>query len=139
MSLYKQFKTNMMKEQEGVRVEYGPNEDGSIPTFFLRRMHKSNRAYSKALEVATRPHRRAIELETLDSKLAERIFLDVFVSTILCGWDNVYNEEGQPLPFSKENAVNLLESLPELYDDLQEKARKVSLFMADNLEEDGKN
>lgn len=139
MSLFKQFKTDAHKEQDGVRVEYGANEDGSVPAFFVRRMHKNNRTYAKALEIATRPHRRAIELDTLDPKIAEKIFLDVFVSTILCGWENILSETGETLAFNKENAVMIFTALPELYEDLQEKARKVSMFMDNDMEEDAKN
>src|SRR5207342_3524584 len=62
--LHAKFKTDRVKEVEGVAIEFSdaPNDDGSIPTFTISRMGKTNRAYSKALEQATRPYRRQIEL-----------------------------------------------------------------------------
>ena len=89
MSLYKQFATNSEKEMEGVEVQMteAENEDGSIPTFVVSRMGKSNKRYSKALEAATRPYRRQIELGTMNNDKAEEIFMGVFVDTVLKGWE----------------------------------------------------
>ena len=96
MSLYKQFATNSEKEMEGVEVQMteAENEDGSIPTFVVSRMGKSNKRYSKALEAATRPYRRQIELGTMNNDKAEEIFMGVFVDTVLKGWKNVRGEDG---------------------------------------------
>ncbi len=46
--LFKQFKTNSAKETEGVEIEFpeAQNDDGTVPTFIISRMGKSNKAYS---------------------------------------------------------------------------------------------
>jgi hypothetical protein len=139
MSLYKEFETNQAAEVEGKFVEYGANDDGSIPAFKLARMSKVNKRYTKALERATRPHRRAIEMETMNNELAERLFREVFVDTVLLDWRNVQDREGKKLAFNRENALKLLTDLPELYDDLQEKAKKASLFRDDASEKEAGN
>lgn len=139
MSLYTQFKTNAAKEVEGVEIQYGPNEDGTIPTFVISRMGKSNKRYTKALEAATRPYRRQIELGTMNNDTAESLFLGVFVDTVLKGWRNVKDETGNEIPFGKETAIKVLSDLPELYDDLQEKAKSASLFREEALEDEAKN
>lgn len=139
MSLYNQFATNKEAEVEGVEVEYGANADGSIPSFRISRMSKANKKYTKALERATRPHRRAIELETMNNDLAERLFMGVFVDTVLLGWSNIQDRDGKAIAFNKENALKLFTDLPELYDDLQEKAKKASLFREEAIEEEAGN
>lgn len=139
MSLFKQFGTDAAAETAGVKVEFGPNEDKTVPTFHLSRMGKSNKRYSKALELATRPYRRQIELGTMSNDVADKLFLEVFVSTILLGWDNVQDREGKAMAFTKENAVELMGQLPELYDDLQEKAKSAALFRETALEDEAKN
>ncbi len=139
MSLYSQFATNKDAEVEGVWVEYGANEDGSIPAFKISRMSKANKKYTKSLERATRPHRRAIELETMNNDLAERLFMEVFVDTVLLDWKCIKQRDGEELEFCKKNALKLFEDLPELYDDLQEKAKKASLFRDETLEEEAGN
>ncbi len=140
MSIFKQFATDSNKETEGVKIEYGANKDGSIPSVTIRRMGKSNKRYAKALEVATRPHKRAIELETLAEGVAEKIFKSVFVETVVVGWENIQpNDDGTNMPFTKANALDVFEKLPEFYDDLQEQSKKISLFRNDSMEDEAKN
>ncbi len=139
MSLYSQFATDKQAEVDGVWVEYGANEDGSIPSFKISRMSKANKKYTKALEKATRPHRRAIELETMNNDLAERLFMEVFIDTVLLDWKNIRGRDGDELAFNKDAAMKLFVELPELYDDLQEKAKKASLFREETLEGESGN
>jgi hypothetical protein len=139
MSIFKQFGTDKKLEQDGVLVEYPANEDGSIPSFKLARMCRSNKRYMKAVEAATRPHKRAIELGTIKPETAEEVFLDVFVGTILLGWDNITGLDGKAILFNKENAKDLMKKLPDLYDDLQEKAKNMSLFLESEMEQEAKN
>jgi hypothetical protein len=141
MSLYKQFATNSEKEMEGVEVQMteAENEDGSIPTFVVSRMGKSNKRYSKALEAATRPYRRQIELGTMNNDKAEEIFMGVFVDTVLKGWKNVRDESGADMPFTKQTATKLFKDLPEVYERLQEEAKLSANFREASLEEEVKN
>ena len=141
MSLYKQFATNTDKEIEGIEVQMteAENEDGSIPTFVVSRMGKSNKRYSKALEAATRPYRRQIELGTMNNDKAEEIFMGVFVDTVLKGWKNVRDESGAELPYNKQSATKLFKDLPEVYERLQEEAKLSANFRDAALEEEVKN
>lgn len=141
MSLYKQFATNTEKEIEGIEVQMteAENDDGSVPTFVVSRMGKSNKRYSKALEAATRPYRRQIELGTMNNDKAEEIFLGVFVDTVLKGWKNVRDENGAEMPFSKQTATKLFKDLPEVYERLQEEAKLSANFREASLEEEAKN
>lgn len=130
--LRKFFKTNSVKETEGVKFEFheAPNDDGTIPFFILSRMGKSNKAYSKALEAASRPYRRQLELSTLKNEIADEMFKGVFVNTVLKGWGNIQDEKGQDIPFTRENALALLneEGMGDLYDRLQQEAGLSSNF-----------
>jgi len=139
--LHKQFKTNPTKESEGIRIEFqeAQNDDKTIPVFIISRMGKANKAYSKALEAATRPYRRQVELGTMKNEVAEAIFLQVFIDTILRGWENVQDENGELLVYSKESAVKLLTELPDVYERLQEESKISSNFRDFTLEEEAKN
>lgn len=146
MSLSKQFATDSAKEVEGVVIQFGANEDGSIPGFHISRMSRANSRYTKSLEVATRPYRRQIDLGTLANDVAERVFLGVFVDSVLKGWENVKlsdvtgnaNDKGFA-EFNRENAVALFERLPELYDDLQNQAKSAAMFKDEEQETEAKN
>lgn len=139
--LHKQFKTNSAKESEGVEIEFpeAQNDDGSIPTFIISRMGKSNKAYSKSLEAATRPYRRQVELGTMKNEVAEGLFMGVFVDTILKGWKNVQGENGEAIAFSKDAATALLNELPDVYERLQEEAKLSANFRDSALESEAKN
>lgn len=149
MSLFDQFQTNPDKETNGISVTFAPNKDKTIPTFILSRLGKSNKAYAKDMEKRTRPYRRQIELKTIDPDVAEAVFMDVFISTILRGWENVelpiLDGEGQPtkemekVPFTEGNAKRLFTALPELYDALQDEARDAGNFRDEVLEDEAKN
>lgn len=139
MSLYKQFKTEEKFEQDGIFVEYGTGANGKPITFRVARAGGSNQKYLKLLETRTKPYRRQIQNDTLDNKLAERIFLEVFVDSVLIGWENVEDAAGAPLPFNRDNAIKLFTDLPELYNDLREQAAKSASFRAETKEADAKN
>ena len=139
MSLFKQFETNKTAEQDGIWVEYGPNEDGTVPGFKIARAGKSNKKWAKAIERATKPHRRLMELGTLDNAVAEKLMRGVFVEAILIDWRNVRDKDGKELQLNKVNAENLFEALPELYDDLNDKANKAAMFRDEALETEAKN
>ena len=139
MSLFEQFETDNAKEIEGVPVKYAPNADGTIPTFYLSRMGKANKKYSKALDKATKPYARQMQLGTLAEETAEDLFRGVFVKTVLKGWENVRGKDGLELEFTPENAADLFKKLPDLYDDLQEKARSAALFREEVNEADAGN
>ena len=141
MGLHKQFKTNSAKENEGVEIEFpeAENDDGSIPVFVISRMGKSNKAYSKALEAATRPYRRQVELGTMKNDVAESLFLGVFVDTVLRGWKHVQDEAGNEILFNRDSAKALLEELPDVYERLQEEAKSSSNFRDSSLEAEAKN
>ena len=139
MSLFKQFGTNKEAEQDGIWIEYGPNDDGTIPAFKIARAGKSNKKWVKAIEKGMKPHRRAAELGTLDNATAEKVLREVFVESVLVDWRNVQDSEGEPMQLTKENAVYLFNALPELYDDLSDKANKAALFRDEALENEAKN
>lgn len=141
--LRKQFKTNSAKEVEGVRIELpeATNDDGTVPVFILSRMGKGNKAYSKALEAATRPYRRQVELGTLKNEVAEELFKGVFVNTVLKGWEHVQDDKGEEIAFTRENALALLneEGMEDLYDRLQQEAGLSANFRDTALETESGN
>ena len=139
--LFKQFKTSADSEVNGIEVKFeeATNDDGTIPTFVIARMGKSNKAYSKALEAKTRPVRRLIELGTLPNEKAEDIFKDVFVDNVLKGWSNVYDEAGEAIPYTRENALMLMEALPDVYDRLTSEAGLAANFLEAAREKEAKN
>lgn len=141
MSLHKQFKTDTKKETEGVLISYegAANEDGTFPSFRVLRRGVQNARYVKAIERESAPYRRLMELGTLPAEVEQKVLRRVFCTSVLIGWENVYTEKKEVLPFTFDNAMNLFNELPELYLDLSEQAGKLSSFRIETLESDAKN
>lgn len=139
MSIFKQFKMDESKEQNGAEVKYGANEDGTVPTFHILRSVGSNQRYAKTLAREVKPYKRLIALEALDAATSEKIMLNVFVDSVLVGWENVQNQKNELIPFTRENSMSLMKQLPDLYADLQAQANNAALFRAESLEGDAKN
>lgn len=134
--LFRSFKTNPQLEREGVWIDYGPNSKGKDMRVLLARAGGANEDYNKALEAATRPYRRAISAGTLDKATIDRLYLGVFAKTVVRGWENMEDEQCEPLPFSEENVVKLAGLLPELYADWQEQANRLAIYREQLLESD---
>lgn len=139
MSLYSQFSTNKTKEVDGVPIKYAPNKDGTVPTFYLSRMGKSNKRYEQYLTKVTKPYARQLRMGTIEPATADELFLDVFVKTVLKGWANVQGADGVEIPFTPEAATELFRALPDLYDDLTEQAQSAALFRDEENEADAGN
>jgi len=103
MSLYTQYETDNEKEVNGIPVEFGSNEDGSVPTIVISRIGESNKEYTKALRIATKPFQRQIEMKTLSAEKDNEIYRNVFASAVIKGWSNIFDRAGNPLPFTTEN------------------------------------
>ena len=44
--------------------------------------------------------------------------LEVFAEHLITGWNNITDADGNDLPFTTENAINLLKQLPDLADEV---------------------
>lgn len=139
MSVYKQYKTNTEKEVTGVPVEVAVNDDKTVAVITISRMGQANKAYTKMLDRETKPYRRQIEMGSMSNDLADKIFKKVFAATVIKGWVNMRDENDVELPFNEENAIKVMDDLPELYAELQEKAKSASMFRDDALEAEAKN
>jgi len=126
--LYRQFKTNKDKDLGGVPVTFSANEDGTIPTFFLRRMGSGNSLYDAELARITKPFATEIQKGTLSNEQSKNLTDTLFVRAIIAGWEHVQDEEGKEIKYNEANALNLITQLPLLYDELKAAATNVSKF-----------
>ena len=139
--LIKHYKTNNKKEIEGVEITFpeAENVDGTVPTFIISRMGSANKAYTKELDIATKPYRRHIQVGAMKEEVAESIFIEVFVNTVLKGWKHVQDADGIDIPFTKQTAISLLNELPDVYKRLMKESQEIGNFRDAGLEDDSKN
>lgn len=139
-SLYKSFKTNKSKENSGVAIEYAPNADGTVPTFWVARLSETNKRYQKVSKELYKPYRKSkAAMKSLTEEVAQDLLRKGFVKGCLIKWENIQDTEGNVLEFSEENAYKLFDDLPDLLDNLMEQASDISMFLDEQLETDVKN
>ncbi len=135
MSIHSMFKTDPQAEAQGIEIDYG---EGCIIT--VARMGGANTKYKKALEIAMKPYRRAIQTNTMSNDKAEEIMLECFIRNVLVTWEGVTDPETKEvIEFSIDNARTLMLELPDLYQDLVAQAKDISLFREQLIEDDAKN
>lgn len=139
MSLYKTFTTDKDLEKEGILLQYGFNSKKLPITIRVARAGGANTAYTKSLERRTKPFRRQIQTETMDDKQAKELMMDVYLDSVILGWENMEDAKLNDLPFSRENALKLFTDLPDLFTDVQEQAQKSALYRKEILDADSKN
>ena len=124
------FKTDPVLENNGVWVPCG---NGRV----LIASTGSDR-YKKALQKALQPHELSIALNDLEDDVAKNIFIDVYVEAIVLNWEG-FTEDGQPYPYSVENARRLLTEVPRFRDFVKAQAERIDNFRAKKAELETKN
>jgi hypothetical protein len=140
VSLYKQFRTDENLEKSGIKLTYGE------VWFYVARAGGANKKFSRILEAKLKPHRRAVQTETMDEKTAEKLMREAYAEGVVLGWGSVKHGEGrmtgpddEALDFTVENVVRVFTDLPDLFADLREQTGKVALFRATVDEADAGN
>lgn len=136
MSLRSTFKTDKSLETDGVNVPVDINEHNGEPvTINLSRMGTANKRYTKRLEAVMQPHQAALNNDSMPNELAGKLLRQVFVDTVLNGWQNLpksdltgEDDDTELLEFNRENALALFEEMPELYEDWSKRAKAAATF-----------
>lgn len=134
MSTYRQFRTSDNLETNGIWIDYG-----TAGRFRIARAGGANKRFTKKLQRLAKPFRKAIQAESMDDELADRLMMQAFCECVLIGWEGVTGPDGNPLPYSAEAAAKLFEDLPDLYLDLRQQAQNGALFREALLEADAGN
>lgn len=143
MSMYQQFETNPDLEKKGVVIDYG---DFRVT---LARAGGANQQYQKVLAAKSKPLRRLIDHELIDTKRATQLLRETLVEACILRWetkvdgewrDGIENPDGGDLlPFTAENVVATFERLPDLFDALNAEASKAALYRRDLMEAEAGN
>lgn len=140
MNPYEMFNTDADLEQAGIKLNYGSF------WLYVKRAGGANKKFGRVMEALMRPHRRLLEAELLDEKVAMEVMARGYAQAIVTGWGCEEYGEGQmvardggALDFTEDNVCAFLQELPELFQDVQAQCRKMSNFRTVELEADAKN
>jgi len=137
---YSLFSTDADLEVQGIEIDYGDF------WFKIRRAGGNNKRFGERCSELMKPLRRAIQTETADPKMLDRLTLEAFAETVLVSWGSKLHGDGfmvgpdnSKLEFTKDNIVQLLQDLPDLAEDLLQQSRRVALFRKTAAEADAGN
>ena len=141
--MYAQFTTDETLETEGVEIDYGPF------MVTIARAGGSNKRFARVMEAKTKPHRRAIQTETLDAERAAAILRESYAEAVILKWQTKVDGKfkvgienpngGALLPVTPDNIVATFVFLPDLFLDLQVQATRITLFRETIMEDDAGN
>lgn len=141
-ALRRMFNTDLSLERKGIWLQY--SEDCEI---LIARAGGANKTFVKLIQRLSKPHRRAIQTESMDEKLLENLFIEAYAKAILLDWKGVTKDiitgedkdAKEELTFNADNAAAVLRALPDLFVDIQKASDNISLFRAEILEADSGN
>ena len=125
---------------KGVNLDYG--------AFYINiaRAGGANKAFTRFVSERTKPFKRLIQEDRMPEDIAEDLALDAMVATVVKGWGSkkhghgkMIGKDGEAIEYTSANVKQLFKDLPELFQDIYEQARKVSVFRTTEAEEDSKN
>jgi hypothetical protein len=94
------------------------------PVLHMRAAGASNKAYQAAvLKRASKVRGNAKRQIDTAVERAREWDVDLFAKYVVTGWDHVYDEAGQPVPFSVERCEELLGKLLDVAPDILEEIR----------------
>lgn len=138
--LYKTFETDKRLESEGIVFDLGlPNSQGLPMAIRIKRAGGANIQFAKVLDQKIRPVKRQSDAGMLSQERSEAILREVYAETVVIGFENLEDRDGNPLSFSKDNVVKLFTDLPDLFRDVVEFSQKSALFRAEVREADAGN
>lgn len=129
MAKISQFKSTSA-EVEGVWVDAGAG-------LRLKIARAGNAAYEKILTRLTRPHIQRIRQNTFPDDEMKKLVWQAMGEAVLLDWENLDDEDGNPIPYSAEKATELITEHKDFRDMVAAYAQDATLFKA-QLEEEAK-
>lgn len=127
----KKFKTDKNLEIEGVWFNIDETCRLCVARF-------GNDRFKELMSKKARPYKQSIRNDTLPEALYDKLLVDAMAETILLGWENL-EENGQPVPYSVENAKRLLTEYKDFRDLVSNFSNEAAAFKAEEREADVKN
>lgn len=127
-----QFSFDPRAETEGVRVHLGEG-------LYVVVGRVNSPRFVEAMRKHSGPYKFEMDRNTLSEDVAQKILVKVYAETILLGWENMQDEAGQDIPYSREAARKAMEDYPEFFNMVKDAASRMELFRSAERAEAAKN
>lgn len=127
MSFVTKKESNVLaKEREGVWVQYMEGE--------LQIARMGNPHNRRVFQRVRAPFKRQIQRGTLTDKQQAAIVAETYAESILLDWRGQTDEDGNEFPYSKENAMLVLEVDIDLRDFVEQISQEAALFREEEVQ-----
>ncbi len=89
----------------------------SVVTFQAKYVDRRSAEYYAIMQKVNKPFQKMIDAGTLPPERDRELAIRSFIRASLTGWDGVMSD-GQPVPFTEANCLDLLTQMPTLFYDL---------------------
>ena len=121
------FKVDKQRATEGVRVELGQGA-------WIRVARAKNARFVAFVQDKLAPYANQVRLGTLDPAIMMEVTVEAVARHILLDWGGLLDAEGEELPYSVENAIQVLTELEEFAEIVDKSSTDKALFRADQVE-----
>ncbi len=129
---FSEYKKRANRERFGVWREYSGAQ--------LLIAYVSNPDYAEMQQKLSREHRAALFVDGPNKDaLVDSILQQCAASTLLLGWRNIQDDEGNEIPYSSETALKWFKEVPKFFHDVVSLANELSSYEVEALEADSKN
>lgn len=128
------FQTSKELEEKGTWVNVEGTPDGT--QFLVARIGSDT--FDNLLAKKLKPFKRLVQKDKMKKSQQNAIMNEVIVETVLLGWKNLFDDDGNEVAFSKEKALELLK-LKDFRELVVEIASTMEIFKAEEDEADEKN
>lgn len=128
MKVYEKFQTDASAEENGVWIDIGDGADVLIARF-------GNPRHEALMEKLRKPYRNILRTGgDIPADKRDRIAIQGMAETILLGWRGIEGPDG-PIPYSVDNAVQLLTELKDFRNTVSYLALEQETFRKQALED----
>jgi hypothetical protein len=113
---------------EGVWVDCG----GDLR---LKVARMGNPAYEEEIRKLAKPFMRQMRLGTMSMEDMEGLAMKAVAKHIIQDWENLEDDSGEPIQFSKDKALELFNEYRDFYNIVKEVASEAEIFRSDEMEE----
>ena len=126
------YKTDKNLSENGVEVDFG---DG-VKVVLRRINSEKSKEVRRRLE---RPFQRMIRSNSLPDAKQEEITREQIAEAVIVSWEGVEDNQGNLIPYSKQNALKVFEWYPDFLNDIITAITERDTFKNEDREEDAKN
>ncbi len=140
--LRKMFETVPSLETQGIVLQYAPGVE-----MVIARAGGANKRFARVLARLSKPHRRAIQTETINEDIGQDIMREAYAEAVVLSWvgftkDILTKQEadaGTELECEVATVKAVFKALPDLFEDVAKMSNNITLYRAETLEQDSGN